>query len=611
MRPNASTPVSRAPATLSLVRRKRLKVLILASAIGLLLMLVLWIHPFWGFPFNSQRHGPPPLTPPWALECWLWEDDANTAKAVHELLEGYRLHDIPVRTVLLDSPWSTQYNDFNVDTNRYPNPKEFFGNLQSQGYRVVLWMTCLVNSRNKDTARQDSSAFFNEAQSKGYLAGNGRQTRWWKGKGGFIDYSNPAAMSWWHGLQQPVFDLGIDGWKLDGADSLFLGPGFIPYQSTHKGLLSTREYMDLYNREEYRHGLQQNPEFIILTRAIDNRYFPFAHPEGFAPLDAAPVTWVGDRTHQWSSKKDTSPTGKDAILDWNSPLDRGFEGAIRDILASAEKGYCVVGDDIAGYHGPEPIPPRLYIRWAQFATFTGLFLNGGHGERRLWKRSPQELEIIRRFAWLHTELVPYMFTHVVRCHRGGRPLIRPTAGRYHYFFGDDLLIAPIYQDETNHTVELPPGTWRNLLDDRERIQGPTTLKRSFTLEEFPAYVREGAIIPSRVSRPYTGFGTTNSTPLLTWVIYPNATNHFDLHHPNGTLATRATVRVNPQREIDIAFQGTVEKANLRIRLDTKPSAITRNQTPLVEGLDWTFNPDTQRLIIHAPSLTPSHYRILP
>ena len=106
-------------------------------------------------------------------------------------------------------------------------------------------------------------------------------------------------------------------------------------------------------------------------------------------------------------------------------LDRGFEGALRDILASAAKGYCVVGDDVAGYHGAEPIPPRLYIRWAQFAAFTGLFLNGGHGERRLWKRTSEELEIIRRYAWMHTELVPYLYSQVVRCHEGGLPMMRP------------------------------------------------------------------------------------------------------------------------------------------------------------------------------------------
>ena len=97
--------------------------------------------PFRGVPFNAQRHGNPPLTPVWALECWLWEDDSNTAWYVDTLLEGYSRFDIPVRTILLDSPWSTRYNDFEIDTILYPDPEEWFGKLEEKGYRVVLWMT--------------------------------------------------------------------------------------------------------------------------------------------------------------------------------------------------------------------------------------------------------------------------------------------------------------------------------------------------------------------------------------------------------------------------------------------------------------------------------------
>ncbi len=42
-------------------------------------------YPLWGTFFNKQRHGNPPLTPAWALECWLWEDDFNTAERVDSL----------------------------------------------------------------------------------------------------------------------------------------------------------------------------------------------------------------------------------------------------------------------------------------------------------------------------------------------------------------------------------------------------------------------------------------------------------------------------------------------------------------------------------------------
>jgi alpha-glucosidase (family GH31 glycosyl hydrolase) len=154
----------------------------------------------------------------------------------------------------------------------------------------------------------------------------------------------------------------------------------------------------------------------------------------------------------------------------------------------------VIGSDVGGYHGATTIPPRLYIRWAQFSCFCGLFLNGGHGERRLWKRTDEELNIIRKFSWLHNELVPYMYSHVVDCNNGGKPLMRPLGpsdprgndqGDFHYLFGDDFLVAAIHEDSLHRTVKLPAGKWRYFFDDRAVIEGPTTIERDFPLDEFP------------------------------------------------------------------------------------------------------------------------------
>src|SRR5213595_1647482 len=140
---------------------------VLRVVVGMFVLLVVvfyfvYILPFWGIPFNKSRHGRVPLTPPWALECWLWEDDANTEAYVKELLEGYAKYDFPVRTILIDSPWSSRYNDFQLDETRYPEPEKFFRGLQDQGYRVVLWMTCMVDSYSKDTQITLSPEFFDE-----------------------------------------------------------------------------------------------------------------------------------------------------------------------------------------------------------------------------------------------------------------------------------------------------------------------------------------------------------------------------------------------------------------------------------------------------------------
>jgi alpha-D-xyloside xylohydrolase len=604
------------------------KVLVLVLLLLAALVYLIYLLPFWGIPFNQSRHGSVPLTPPWALECWLWEDDVNTAAYENELLEGYAKYDLPVRTLLIDSPWSDRYNDFKVDEERYPEPEKFFRSLKDRGYRVVLWMTCMVNSSSKDTRVKDSQGFYEEARTNGYLAGDGYQWKWWKGKGGFIDYSSPKAMQWWTGLQKQVMDLGCDGWKLDGCDTFFsskVGGVAVPYSRTFSGTMTTRQYMDHYSRDELQHGLARNPQFIVLVRALDQGW----HPEGFSPLDAATVTWVGDNNHTWGLH------------------DRGIQGALTDILKSAKLGYCVIGSDVAGYHGrsnpddigaatsavlgnwskptsssvvetnqfgstsDNTIAPNIYIRWAEFSTFCGLFLNGGHGERRMWKRSWPELEIIRKFSWLHTELVPYMYSYVVECHNGAPPLMRPQEdGKYHYLFGNELLVAPIYADKLDWTVTLPPGRWRYLFHDDEVTSGPAEVKRDFPLDEFPVFVRDGAVIPLKVTRAYTGFGDTNSTGFTTWLVYPSGKSQFTLWHPESHPKPESTtLAVDSAASLKLEFSGKHEPHILRIYSQSKPGHVMLDGAELPEGDAWQFDAARHRLIIKTRDYAQGKYEV--
>lgn len=276
-------------------------------------------------------------------------------------------------------------------------------------------------------------------------------------------------------------------------------------------------------------------------------------------------------------------------------------------MASAKVGYNIIGSDVAGFSG-RVIPPRLYIRWAQFSAFCGLFLNGGHGERALWKRSLEELEIIRKFSWLHTELVPYIYTYVVKAHNGGTVLQRPVDGKYHYLFGDNFLVAPIYRDQLMNKITLPEGKWRYFFNDKEVIEGPATIDREFPLDEYPVYIREGAIIPMDIKRGYTGIGDKSSEGSLTLLIYPNIKNEFTVYHPDKSGNTSVIVEADREK-VNISL-GNVHKSHiLNINMSEKPKMVELDDAVLLDSVNYNYDEKRNKLIIRTGNYSAGKYTI--
>ncbi len=331
-----------------------------STAFALFVLLLVSPRPVWRRTPVRQTHWRkatstpvvPQSAPPWSMSPWMWEDDVNTAAAVWDLVDGCRDHDLPLGTIMLDSPWATRYNSFRFDEQRYPDPQGMIDKLHQRDIRIVLWMTNIINTAESlSDAPGDDEDLYSIGKRNGYFINDGATIKWWKGKGGMIDYTNPKAVAWWHRLMDRTLSLGIDGWKLDGSAELFIMTG----RKTSRGVLSWRDYVDLYYRDTLNYSRATKSDFVTMARSVD-----IANSTGIdwphAPLDAAPMTWTGDQRHTWRGK--------------------GINEAIRSGFRALERGYPSVSSDTGGYQSApqeqndadevwvDGMPRLLYLRGA-------------------------------------------------------------------------------------------------------------------------------------------------------------------------------------------------------------------------------------------------------
>lgn len=221
------------------------------------------------------------------------------------------------------------------------------------------------------------------------------------------------------------------------------------------------------------------------------------------------------------------------------------------------------GSDIGGFYPTSALDGELYARWFQFGAFNPLFR--AHGKtwmtRLPWgwgREEPGPLEtpippdtsalgdpriepIAKKYAELRYRLLPYNYSITWQARTKGIPLMRsmwlhhpddPQAARQgdQYFWGRDLLIAPVYTEGAeSHEVYLPDGTWYDWWTGEPR-EGGRTIKRPVELSVMPIYARSGSIIPLDPVRSHVYEDVDQPTQLR---IYPGEDGNFSLYDDDG------------------------------------------------------------------------------
>jgi alpha-glucosidase (family GH31 glycosyl hydrolase) len=301
-------------------------------------------------------------------------------------------------------------------------------------------------------------------------------------------------------LHGPLMSQGVDFWWVDG------GSGSVDMPGLNKQLWTNKVFYDFSEQ-------QTGKRAFILGR-------------------------YGD----WGSERYPGFFTGDAYSEW--PV-LAYEAAFSVRGGNVLIPY--ISHDIGGFHGKH-IDFDLYARWIEFGTFSALLrMHSAHenprdGNVRMpWNYGQRGIELMRKYFTLRTQLIPYLYTYAWRAHRESLPILKPLYLEYpdveeayrhphEYFFGEEMLVAPVLDPSGRQIIWLPPGDWLGFFDGRH-YQGGRTFTAQYPTEEMPVFVRAGAVVPGQRPSDYS-----DAQPLdaLILDVYGSGTGHFELYEDDGS-----------------------------------------------------------------------------
>ncbi len=439
-----------------------------------------------------RRHlhatGLPPVLPEWGYGFWKSRDVYGHQTEVEDDFDGCNDNAIPLDALVLDSPWETQYNTW------IPNPHQFtdFAGMvrrfRADGVRTVAWVTPWVNvdSSEGQTPPDPASRALHRAPASNYadgLAGGhyvrDREdgafvARWWMGTGSPIDFTSPAAETWWREQAKGALRLGIEGIKADDGEGYYF-PDDVRFADGSTGAAAAWRVGGLYRRS--------------MQRALDE-----VHPgrgvlfgrSGWTGQQATGMLWGGDQASDFWSLR---------VL-------------VAASISAAATGFSNWSHDVGGYLGHrlvERCPAELLVRWAQLGCFTPLMQAHGRMVQEPWTYDERTLAIYRSYVLLHERLVPYIRAAAATAARCGLPIIRPLhltdpgddrawTIADAYGFGPALWVAPVLEEGArSREVALPRGEWIEAWSGA-RVQGGREVVAPAPRSTIPVWVRRGSIV---------------------------------------------------------------------------------------------------------------------
>jgi alpha-D-xyloside xylohydrolase len=352
------------------------------------------------------------------------------------------------------------------DTNRFPDPNGFLQQMRAMDYKMNFWEHAFTHP---------SSPIYNELKpwSGDYLVWNGLVT----------DFSAPQARKIF--LKQndaALFDRNVESVKLDECDfqpdsatpwSFPLAtkfPSGMDGEVMHSlfGLLYQQTMWEPYQRKGMRtwglvrnsHALASSLPYVVYSDSYDARcYVRGVVNAGFSGLLWTPEVRTAESTADFYRRLETVIFSHDALINaWFIPN-----------------------------------PP-----WDQVDRN-----KNDHNELRSDRQAVADT--VRQLLRLRMSFIPYLYAAFNEYHSTGKPPIRALVLNWpaepktrqiddQFMFGDSVLVAPMFADETNRALYLPSGDWYDFWT-HARITGGSTIVVTNSVEQIQLFVKSGTLLP--------------------------------------------------------------------------------------------------------------------
>lgn len=396
------------------------------------------------------------MPPLWSFGFWMSRITYFSEQEGRAIAKNLRKHKIPSDVIHFDTGWFEVdwRNNYEFSKNRFDDPGKMISDMKADGFNVCLWQLPYFTPKN---------TLFDEIIEKDLAV---------KDKKGNIpyedatlDFTNPETIQWYQDKIASLLKLGVGVIKVDFGEA---APATGIYSNGKTGFYEHNMYPLRYNKAVAEITKEVTGNSIIWARS----------------------TWAGSQRYplHWGGDAATTNTAMAATL--------------RGGLSLGLSGFTFWSHDVGGF--VTKAPEDLYRRWTPFGMLTSHVRSHGEPPTEPWEYSKEFLNDFRNADNMRYRLMPYIYAQSKHASEKGLPMLRALFVEYpndpgawliddQYLFGEDMLVAPLFENGTERNVYLPGNKWVDYQTGKTYEKGWHSIKAG----DVPiiVLVKDGTVIP--------------------------------------------------------------------------------------------------------------------